>query len=125
RWAYAWKTLAESGAKLAFGTDYSVEPLNPMEGLYASVTRKDRKGEEGDGWFPMEKITMEKAIEYYTLGAAYAQFMEDRKGMLRKGYLADITILSENIFNTPEEMIMSVKSDYTIVDGRIVYERKE
>jgi len=125
RWAYAWKTLAESGAKLAFGTDYSVEPLNPREGLYASVTRKDRKGEEGDGWFPMEKITMEKAIEYYTLGAAYAQFMEDRKGMLRKGYLADITILSENIFNTPEEMIMSVKSDYTIVDGRIVYERKE
>ncbi len=123
RWAYAWKSLADSGAKLAFGTDYSVEPLNPMEGLYASVTRKDRKGEEGDGWFPMEKITMEKAIEYYTLGAAYAQFMEDRKGMIREGYLADITILSENIFNTPEKMIMSVKADYTIVDGKIVYER--
>ncbi len=125
RWAYAWKSLADSGAKLAFGTDYSVEPLNPMEGLYAAVTRKDRKGEEGEGWFPMEKITMEKAIEYYTLGAAYAQFMEDRKGMIREGYLADITILSENIFNTPEEMIMSVKSDYTIVDGKIVYERKK
>ena len=125
RWAYAWKSLADSGARLAFGTDYSVEPLNPMEGLYASVTRKDRKGEEGDGWFPMEKITMEKAIEYYTLGAAYAQFMEDRKGMIRKGYLADITILSENIFNTPEEMIMSVKSDYTIVDGKIAYERQK
>jgi len=123
RWAYAWKSLADSGAKLAFGTDYSVEPLNPMEGLYASVTRKDRKGEEGDGWFPMEKITMEKAIEYYTLGAAYAQFMEDRKGKIREGYLADITILSENIFNTPEKMIMSVKADYTIVDGKIVYER--
>ena len=125
RWAYAWKSLADSGAKLAFGTDYSVEPLNPMEGLYASVTRKDRKGEEGDGWFPMEKITMEKAIEYYTLGAAYAQFMEDRKGKIREGYLADITILSENIFNTPEKMIMSVKADYTIVDGKIVYERKQ
>ncbi len=125
RWAYAWKSLADSGAKLAFGTDYSVEPLNPMEGLYAAVTRKDRKGEEGEGWFPMEKITMEKAIEYYTLGAAYAQFMEDRKGRIREGYLADITILSENIFNTPEEMIMSVKSDYTIVDGKIVYERKK
>lgn len=125
RWAYAWKSLADSGARLVFGTDYSVEPLNPMEGLYASVTRKDRKGEEGDGWFPMEKITMEKAIEYYTLGAAYAQFMEDRKGMIRKGYLADITILSENIFNTPEEMIMSVKSDYTIVDGKIAYERQK
>ena len=125
RWAYAWKSLADSGAKLAFGTDYSVEPLNPMEGLYASVTRKDRKGEEGDGWFPMEKITMEKAIEYYTLGAAYAQFMEDREGKIREGYLADITILSENIFNTPEKMIMSVKADYTIVDGKIVYERNQ
>jgi predicted amidohydrolase YtcJ len=124
RWAYAWKSLADNGARLAFGTDYSVEPLNPMEGLYASVTRKDRKGEEGDGWFPIEKLTMGKAIEYYTLGAAYAQFMEDRKGMIRKGYLADITILSENIFDTPEEMIMSVKADYTIADGKIVYERK-
>lgn len=123
RWAYAWKSLADNGAKLAFGTDYSVEPLNPMEGLYASVTRKDRKGEEGDGWFPMEKITMEKAIEYYTLGAAYSQFMEERKGMLREGYLADITILSENIFDIPEEMIMSVKADYTVTDGKIVFER--
>ena len=123
RWAYAWKSLADSGARLAFGTDYSVEPLNPMEGLYAAVTRKDRKGEEGDGWFPMEKITMEKAIEYYTLGAAYAQFTDDRKGMLREGYLADITILSGDIFNIAEEMIMSVKADYTITDGKIVYER--
>ena len=94
-----------------------------MEGLYASVTRKDRKGEEGDGWFLMEKITMGKAIEYYTLGAAYAQFMDGRKGMLRKGYLPDITILSEDIFNISEEMIMSVKTDYTIVDGKIVFER--
>ncbi len=125
RLAYAWKSLADSGAHLAFGTDYTVEPLNPMEGLYASVTRKDRKGEEGDGWFPEEKLTMEKAIGYYTLGSAYAQFMEGRKGKISKGYLADITILSEDIFNTPEEMIMSVKADYTIVDGRIVYERKK
>ena len=125
RWAYAWKSLADSGAKLAFGTDYSVEPINPMEGLYASVTRKDRKGEEGEGWFPMEKITMEKAIEYYTLGAAYSQFMEERKGKLKEGYLADITILSEDIFVSPEEMIMSVKADYTVVDGKIVFERKK
>jgi predicted amidohydrolase YtcJ len=125
RWAYAWKSLADSGARLAFGTDYSVEPINPMEGLYASVTRKDRKGEEGEGWFPMEKISMEKAVEYYTIGAAYSQFMEERKGMLKEGYLADITILSEDIFNIPEEMIMSVKADYTVVDGKIVLERKK
>lgn len=124
RWSYAWKSLADSGAHIAFGTDYSVEPLNPMEGLYAAVTRKDRKGEDGDGWFPMEKITMEKAIEYYTLGASYAQFTEERKGMLKPGYLADITVLSEDIFATPEDRIMSVKADYTIVDGKIVFERK-
>ena len=124
RWAYAWKSLDESGAKLAFGTDYSVEPINPMEGLYAAVTRKDRKGEEGDGWFPMEKITMEKAISFYTLGSAYAQFMEDRKGILKPGYLADITIMSDDLFNVPEEKIMSLRADYTIVDGKIVWERK-
>lgn len=124
RLAYAWRTLTDSGARLAFGTDYSVEPLNPMEGLYAAVTRKDRKGEEGEGWFPMEKLTMGQAIEYYTLGSAYAQFMEEKKGMLRKGYLADITILSENIFETPEEMIMSVKADFTIVDGKVIFERE-
>lgn len=124
RWSYAWKSLADSGAQIAFGTDYSVEPLNPMEGLYAAVTRKDRKGEEGDGWFPMEKLTMEMAIEYYTLGASYAQFTEDRKGMLKPGYLADVTVLSEDIFATPENRIMTVKADYTITGGTIVFERK-
>ncbi|MEZ5010783.1 MAG: amidohydrolase [Bacteroidales bacterium] len=81
RGAYAWRSLLASGAKIAFGTDYSVEPLNPMEGLYAAVTRKDRLGEEGDGWFPEEKLTMEEAIELYTLGASYAQFMERGKAL--------------------------------------------
>lgn len=123
RWAYAWKSLADSGAHLAFGTDYSVEPLNPMEGLYAAITRKDRKGEEGEGWFPMEKLTMESAIEYYTLGAAYSQFMEERKGMLKPGYLADIVIVSEDLLTVPEDRIMTVKADYTIVDGKVVFER--
>jgi predicted amidohydrolase YtcJ len=125
RWAYAWKSLADSGAQIAFGTDYSVEPLNPMEGLYAAVTRKDRKGEEGDGWFPMEKLSMEMAINYYTLGAAYSQFMEERKGMLKPGYLADIVILSEDLLTAPEERIMLVKADYTIVDGKVVFEREK
>lgn len=122
--AYAWKSLAENGAMLAFGTDYPVEPINPMEGLYAAVTRKDRKGEEGNGWFPQEKITMEEAIRYYTLGSAYAQFMEDRKGMIRQGYLADIVILNADIFVIPETEIMTTKIDYTIVGGKIVFERK-
>ena len=119
--AYAWKSLAVAGAKIAFGTDYQVEPLNPMEGLYASVTRKERLGEEGDGWYPEEKITMTDAIKYYTLGAAYAQFMEDRKGMIKTGYLADIVITDKDLFNIPENEIMTAKIDYTITGGKIVY----
>jgi predicted amidohydrolase YtcJ len=121
--AYAWKSLQNSGAKVAFGTDYQVEPLNPMEGLYAAVTRKDRHGEEGQGWFPAEKLTMEEAIRNYTLQSAYAQFMEDRKGKLKPGYLADIIILEKDLFNMPENEIMSNWVDMTITGGRIVYDR--
>lgn len=121
KYAYAWKSLADAGATLAFGTDYQVEPLNPMEGLYASVTRKDRHGEEGSGWYPEQKITMEQAIKYYTLGSAYAQFMDSRKGMIKSGYLADIVITDKNLLTTPENEIMKTKVDYTIVGGKIVY----
>jgi predicted amidohydrolase YtcJ len=120
--AYAWKSLADAGAMLAFGTDYQVEPLNPMEGLYAAVTRKDRLGEEGEGWYPEQRITMEEAIKYYTLGAAYAQFMENRKGMIKPGYLADIVITDKDLLTIPEDEIMKTKVDYTITGGIIVYE---
>jgi predicted amidohydrolase YtcJ len=123
--AYAWKRLADTGAYLAFGTDYQVEPLNPMEGLYASVTRKDRLGEDGEGWFPEQKITMEDAIRYYTLGSAYAQFMEDRKGMIKPGYLADIIIVDKDLLTIPENEIMKTKVDYTITGGKVVYSSGE
>jgi len=119
--AYAWNSLAKSGARLAFGTDYQVEPLNPMEGLYAAVTRKERLGESGEGWLPEEKITMEDAIRYYTHGAAYAQFMEERKGILQNGYLADIVIIDRDLFSVPENEIMRAKIDYTITGGKVVY----
>jgi len=123
KYAYPWKSLLNAGTKIAFGTDYSVEPLNPMEGLFAAVTRKDRMGEEGDGWFPEEKLSMEEAIRLYTLGAAFAQFMEERKGKIKEGYLADMVILDHDLFNISEEKIMKTKVDYTIVGGRIVFER--
>jgi predicted amidohydrolase YtcJ len=119
--AYAWKSLADAGAILAFGTDYQVEPLNPMEGLYAAVTRKDRLGEKGDGWHPEQKIKMEDAIKYYTLGSAYSQFMEDRKGMIKKGFFADIVIVDKDLLTIPEDEIMKTKVDYTITGGKIVY----
>lgn len=122
--AYAWKSLENTGAQLAFGTDYQVEPLNPMEGLYAAVTRKDRLGEEGEGWFPQEKISMENAIKYYTLGSAYSQFMENRKGILKKDYLADIVILDKDLFSIPENEIMKTKVLYTITGGKVVYKKQ-
>ncbi|MEA1875254.1 MAG: amidohydrolase [Bacteroidota bacterium] len=122
--AYAWNRLLDAGARLAFGTDYSVEPLEPMEGLYAAVTRKDRLGEEGEGWFPSQKLSMEKAIELYTLGASYAQFMEGRKGMLKKDYLADLVIVDQDLLSISEEDIMKTLVDYTIVGGKVVFKRE-
>ncbi|MCX6321388.1 MAG: amidohydrolase [Bacteroidia bacterium] len=119
--AYAWKSLADAGANLAFGTDYQVEPLNPMEGLYAAVTRKDRLGEDGEGWYPYQKIKMQEAIKYYTLGSAYAQFMENRKGMIKAGFLADIVITDKDLLTIPENEIMKTKVDFTITGGKVVY----
>jgi hypothetical protein len=119
--AYVWRSLVDAGSMLAFGTDYQVEPLNPMEGLYAAVSRKDRHGEEGNGWFPEQKLTMEEAIRFYTLGSAYAQFMESRKGMIKRGYLADIVITDKDLLTIPENEIMKTKVDYTIVGGKVVY----
>ena len=123
RGAYAWQRLLDAGARIAFGTDYSVEPLPPLEGIYAAVTRKDRLGEDGDGWFPDQKLSVEKSIELYTLGSAYAQFMEDRKGMIKEGYLADMVIYDRDLMTMPEDDIMTALVDYTIVGGRVVYQR--
>ncbi len=121
KYSYAWKSLTDAGANMAFGTDYPVEPLNPMEGLYAAVTRKDRLGEAGNGWYPEQKITMEEAIRYYTLGSSYAQLMEDRKGKIRPGYLADIVITDKDLLTIPENEIMKTRVDYTITGGKIVF----
>jgi predicted amidohydrolase YtcJ len=118
---YAWRSLVDAGSLLAFGTDYQVEPLNPIEGLYAAVTRKDRLGEEGEGWFPEQKLTMEEAIKFYTLGSAYAQFMDDRKGMIKPGYLADIVIVDKDLLTIHESEIMKTKVDYTIAGGKVVF----
>ena len=122
--AYAWRRLLDVGARIAFGSDYSVEPLDPLEGLYASVTRKDRAGEPGPGWFPDQKLTMEEAIKLYTLGSAYAEFMEDRKGMIKKGHLGDMVIYDKDLMKIRPEEIMKVPVDYTIVGGKVVYKRE-
>ena len=124
RGAYAWRRLLDADAHIAFGTDWPVEPMDPLEGLYAAVTRKDRAGEAGDGWFADQRLTMEEAIGLYTLGAAYAEFTENRKGKLRPGYLADLVIFDRDLLTIPPETIMQAQVDVTIVGGRIVYQRR-
>jgi predicted amidohydrolase YtcJ len=79
-------------------------------------------GEEGEGWIPEEKLSMEEAIKYYTWGAAYSQFMEERKGMLKEGYLADIAITDRDLLTIPEDEIMKTKVVYTITGGKVVYQ---
>ncbi len=122
---YAIATFLTTGARVAFGSDWNVVSMNPMEGLFAAVTRENFEGMPAGGWFPEQKISMEKAIELYTLGSAYAEFTEDRKGMLKAGYLADMVILSDDLLTIPRDRIPKTKVDCTIVGGRIVFQRQE
>src|SRR5438477_5547001 len=121
RYSYSWRSFLDHGVKLAFGTDWFVAPLNPMLGLYAAVTRATLDGKNPDGWVPEEKITLPEAVEAYTMGSAFAEFQENVKGSITPGKLADMVILSDNIFDVKPEAIRSVKVETTIVGGKIVY----
>jgi predicted amidohydrolase YtcJ len=122
RIAYNFKSFVDAGARIAFGTDWYVEPLDPMLGLYAAVTRQYRDGMPAGGWFPEERITMAQAVEYYTLGSAYAEFADDRKGSITEGKLADMVLLSKDLFGIAPREILDTKPLLTIVGGRVVYE---
>ena len=122
--AYDFKSFVDAGARIAFGTDWFVEPLNPMLGLYAAVTRQFPDGTPPGGWFPEERLTMEQAVEYYTLGSAYAEFAETRKGSITPGKLADLVILSKDIFAVPPREILDTKPVLTMVGGRVVFEAR-
>jgi len=119
---YVFKSLLASGAHVAFGTDWSVAPLNPLFGIYAAVTRQTTDGKNPNGWLPDEKISVDAAVRCYTLGSAYAEFQEDEKGTLEVGKLADFVILSEDIFTIDPTTIPNVKVLKTIVGGRVVFD---
>jgi predicted amidohydrolase YtcJ len=122
--AYAWNLLQQAGAVLAFGTDYSVEPLNPMRNLYASVTREFESGGPPGGWVPENKISIADALRAYTWGSAYGQFEEDRKGTLSPGKFADLVVLSQDVTRAAPAEILRTQVLLTMVGGRIVYEKK-
>jgi predicted amidohydrolase YtcJ len=119
-----WKTLDQTNARLAFGTDWPVESLNPMQGIYSAVFRKSISDKGGDPWLPEESLSVEKAVEFYTLGSAYASFEEDIKGSLQVGKLADIVVLSKDIFTIPEEELLNSEVVCTIFGGKIIYPRE-
>jgi predicted amidohydrolase YtcJ len=119
--AYAWKTMLDHGVKLAFGTDWPVEIINPMRGLHACVTRQLPNGTPAGGWQPQEKISIDECIRAYTVGAAYAEFEEAKKGQLAPGQLSDVIVLSADVTKIPAGDILNVKVLNTIVGGRVVY----
>jgi predicted amidohydrolase YtcJ len=121
RHSYAWRTFLDHGVTVAFGTDWPVAPLDPTQGLYAAVTRATLDGKNPGGWIPEEKITLPEAVEAYTMGAAFAEFQEREKGSIAPGKLADMVIMSDNIFDLKPEAIRNVKINTTIVGGEVVY----
>ncbi len=122
---HVYKSLLQSGAVVAFGTDWPVAPLNPLLGIFAAVTRRTVDGKNHDGWNPEEKISVENAIKCYTLNAAYASFEEKIKGSIEVGKLADFVVLSDDILTMDPVKIKDVKVDMTVFDGEIIYKREE
>ena len=119
---YAFRTFLDRGVRLAFGTDWSVAPLDPMQTIYAAVTRATLDGKTPGGWVPEQKITVREAVEAYTLGSAYAEFQEKDKGSITPGKLADLLILSDDIFSIDPRAIRDVKVTSTLVGGRVVWQ---
>jgi predicted amidohydrolase YtcJ len=121
---YAFRTLLDTGAVLAFGSDSPVATMNALYGIYAAVTRRTLDDKNPNGWIPEQKISVEEAVKAFTYGSAYAEFQEREKGTLEVGKLADIIIVSDDIFSIDPVKICDAKVLTTIVDGRVVYEAK-
>lgn len=119
---YAWNAFLNKGVPLAFGTDYSVEPVSPFRGLYASVTRKSEDGKRE--FFPEQRISMDQAIAAYTSGSAFAEFEENDKGKLAPGMLADFVVLDRDVTSVPSEKVLGTKVLRTVVGGKTVYEAR-
>lgn len=119
--AYAWATAEKFGIRLAFGTDYDVEPISPFRGLYACVTRELPDGGPQGGWQPQEKISLEDCIRAYTSGSAYGEFMEGKKGELKAGEFADFIVLSSDLTKVEPREYTKTKLLRTVVGGKTVY----
>ena len=121
--AWLWNSIAKAGGRLAFGSDWPVVTINPLMGLHVAVTRTTIEGLPQGGWLPAERLPLRKAIDAYTRNAAWASYDELRKGTLNRDMLADLIVLSDDIFTMPPGRITDAKVVVTIVDGKVVYRR--
>lgn len=122
--SYAFNTLDKLGAKIAYGTDAPVEDLNPFPSIACAVTRQDKNNYPENGFVPEECVDIYTAIDAYTEGSAYVEFMENKKGRIKEGFFADLTVLDRDIFTIDSKDIRNVKAYMTIIDGEIVYKMK-
>lgn len=121
--SYAFKTVPDLGGHVSYGTDSPVEDCNPFPNIYSAVTRKDRNGWPEEGFYPEECVTVEQAIDAYTIGSAYNEFHEHNKGRLKPGYLADMVVLDTDIFTCDPIKIRDILPVMTIVDGKIAWQK--
>ncbi|MFI5457373.1 MAG: amidohydrolase [Isosphaerales bacterium] len=121
--AYAWRWFADAGVTLANGSDFPVEVVNPFWGIYAGVTRQDAQGKPAGGWHPEQVLSLEETLRSFTAGAAFAAFAENRLGILKPGFRADLTILDRDLFQAKPKDLLATQVDMTIIDGAVVHER--
>lgn len=124
RYAYGWRSLLDSGVRIPGGSDAPVEPVQPLPGIYAAVTRQDRSGRPEGGWHPEQRVSVLEALRMFTIDAAYSVFEEGIKGSIAPGKLADLAVLTQDITRVPPPQILATEVTMTILGGRVVY-RKE
>lgn len=122
---YAFKSILDAGARLAFGSDWSVAPPTPIEGIFGAVTRETLDGKHPGGWIPEQKISVEDALRAYTSGSAYASFEENIKGTLEPNKLADFVLIDRDLTRIPPAQIRDARIMMTVVGGRVVYAREQ
>ena len=124
-WSFAWNSILKNNAKLVFSSDWpACISLDPIRGIHVAVNRRDPSGFPAEGWVPGEKISIYEAMKAYTSMGAFSSFEENKKGMLKPGYLADVIVFSQDLFTIPSMEIHRTKIDLTLVDGRKIFERK-